>query len=101
MPFAARRHESRQVLLQVPARSEEYRHHAQGAHAFAMELRGAGRQRRLHRFEKGEHDALAGQQFPQLGYELLERARPLRVARAVSEEDDRLSCHASIIAEAR
>jgi len=72
----------------MSARPEEYRNDPQTAYAFAVQRRGALRQRRVHQFEEGEHDALAGQQLAQFGYELLERARPLRVARAVGEEDD-------------
>jgi hypothetical protein len=72
----------------MSAHAEEHRHHSQVPHPFAMQRRGAGRQRGLHQFQEGEHDALAGQQLTQLGYELLERPRPLRVARAVGEEDE-------------
>ena len=97
--------ESWQVILQMRARSEEHRHHAQAAHAFAMERGGAFGQRRPHQFEEGKHDALAGQQLAQLGYELLERARPLRLARTVGEKDncspdECLFGHVSIIREA-
>ena len=85
----------------MTAHTEEYRHHAQGPHAFAMERCRARRQRGLHQFQESEHDALAGQQLAEFGYELLERPRPLRVARAVSEEDDCVLRHAAIIAEPR
>ena len=71
----------------MTARSQEYRHHPQAAHAFAMKRRGARRQGGLHQIQESEHDALAGQQFAEFGYELLERPRPLRIARAVGEED--------------
>ena len=79
--------------------AEKHRHHAQGSHALAMQRRGAGLQRRLHKFEEGEHDALAGKQLAQLGYELLEGPRPERVARAVGEENDGSFGHAAIICE--
>jgi hypothetical protein len=72
----------------MAAHAKEHRHHPQGPHAFAMKRRGAVRQRRFHQFQEGEHDALAGQQLAELGYELLERPRPLRVARAVGEENE-------------
>lgn len=72
----------------MTARPQEHRHHPQAAHAFAMERRGARRQRRLHQIQESEHDALARQQFAEFGYELLERPRPLRIARAVGEEDE-------------
>lgn len=84
----------------MSARTKEHRHHTQGAYAFAVQQCRAIRQRWLHQFQEGEHDALAGQQFAEFGYELLERARPLRVARAVREEDDRSFCHGSIICDA-
>ena len=72
----------------MTARAQEYRHDAKAAHPFAMERCGARRQRRLHQIEEGEHDALAGQQLAEFGYELLERPRPVRIARAVGEEDE-------------
>lgn len=68
--------------------AQENRHDAKAAHPFAMERCGARRQRRLHQIEEGEHDALTGQQLAELGYELLERPRPVRVARAVGKEDE-------------
>lgn len=84
----------------MPADAEEHRHHAQRPHALGIERRGALLQRRLHQFQEGKHDALAGQQFSELGYELLERARPARVARAVGEENECLSDHDGIICDA-
>ncbi len=84
----------------MAAHAEEYGNHPQGAHALAMQRRGAGRQRGLHQFQEGEHDALAGQQLAELGYELLKGPPPLRVARTVGEEDDRALGHDSIICEA-
>ncbi|MNC96471.1 hypothetical protein D3C83_138500 [compost metagenome] len=53
-----------------------------------MQRCGARRQRGLHQIQESEHDALAGQQLAEFGYELLERPRPLRVARAMGEEDE-------------
>ncbi len=85
----------------MPAGSQEYRHHAQEPHAIGVKRRRALRQRRPHQFEEREHDALARQPLAEFGYELLERARPVGVARAVGEEDDGVPCHALIIAEAR
>ena len=84
----------------MSARAEEHRHHPQGPHAFAMQRGGAFRQRRLHQFQESEHDALAGQQLAEFGYELLERARPLRVARTVGEEDECSFGHGAIIFDA-
>ena len=84
----------------MPAHAEEHRHHPQAAHAFAMQRGGTIRQRRLHQFEESEHDALAGQNFAEFGYELLERPRPLRVARTVGEEDEGSFGHDSIIFDA-
>ena len=72
----------------MAARTQEDRHHPQAAYAFAMQRRGARRQGGLHQIQEGEHDALAGEQLSELGYELLERPRPLRIARAVGEEDE-------------
>ena len=89
-----------QVILHMSAHAEEHRHHPQAAHAFAMERRGACRQRRLHQFQEGKHYALAGQQLAEFGYEMLERARPLRVARTVGEEDECSFGHGAIIFEA-
>lgn len=100
MRFADLLDQPGQVVLQVTAHAEKNRHDAQGPHAFAMQRRGAGLERRLHQFQEGEHDALAGQQFAEFGYELLERARPLQVTRAVGEENGCSFCHDSIICEA-
>lgn len=72
----------------MTARAQEHRHDAKVADPFAMERCGAHRQRRLHQIQESEHDALAGQQLAEFGYELLERPRPERVARAVGEEDE-------------
>ena len=60
------------LLLAVGAGAEKHDHRPVG----------------LHHFPEGEHEALAGQRLAELGYELLERPRPLRVARAVGEEDE-------------
>jgi len=89
----------------VAARAEKHRYDPQGPEAVAVQRSGALRQRRLHQFKEGEHDALAGQQFAQLGYELPERPRPLGVARAVGEKDDcspedRLFSHGAIMFDA-
>lgn len=84
----------------MPADTEEHRHHAQFPYAFGIERRDALLQRWLHQFQEREHDAFAGQQFPELGYDLLERARPARVARAMGEEDECLSGHDGIICDA-
>jgi len=84
----------------MPARPEEHRHHPQAAHAFAMQHGGAIRQRWLRQIQEGEHDPFAGQQLTQLCYELLERARPLRVARTVGEEDECSFSHGEIIFDA-
>ena len=84
----------------MPAHAEEHRHHPQAAHAFAMQRGGTIRQRRLHQFEKSEHDALAGQELAEFGYELLERARPLRVAGPMGEKDESSFGHDSIIFDA-
>ena len=81
-------------------RTEKYRYHSQFANSLAMQRRRAFGERRPHQFEKGEHDALAGQQLAELGYELLERPRPLRVARAVGEKDESSLGHSSIIFDA-
>ena len=83
----------------MAARAKKYRDHPQAAHALAVQRGGAIGQRRLHQFQEGEHDALAGQPFAELGYELLERPRPLRLARAVGEEDDCSLSHGAIICE--
>ena len=82
------RDEPGKVFLQMAARAQEHQHYPQAADAFAMERRGASRQRGLHQVQEREHDALAWQQLAELGYELLERPRPLRIARAVGEEDE-------------
>jgi len=84
----------------MAARAEENRHDAHAAHAVGVERGSAIRQGRLHQFQEGEHDALAGQALAELGYELPERVCPLRIARAVGEEDDCSLGHASIICEA-
>ena len=85
------RHQLRQVVFQVAAKTEEYRHDPQGPDAIAMQHGGALRQRRLHQFKEGERDAFAGQALAEFDYELLERPCPVRVARAVGEKDDCLS----------
>ena len=97
---AYRRDEFGQVIFQMAARPEEYRHHAQRPYAFGVQRGGAIRQRRLHQFQESEHDALARQQFAELGYELLERSRPLRVARAVGEKNESSFGHDAIIFDA-
>ena len=94
-----RRYQLRQVFLQVSAHAEEHRHDPQGPHAFAMQRRGAGWQRGLHQLQEREHDALAGQQLAEFGYELLERPRPLRVARTVGEKDKCSLGHEPIICD--
>jgi hypothetical protein len=94
------RDDGRQILPQVPARAQEHRHHPQVAHAVGVERSRARRQRGLHQFQEGEHDALAGHALAEFGYELLERARPIRTARAVGEEDDCSFGHAVIICDA-
>lgn len=90
-----------EVLFQMAACAEEHRHHPQGTYAIGIQRRRAIRQRRLHQFQEREHDTLAGQQLAEFGYELQERPRPVRVARAVGEEDESSLGHAAIIAESR
>src|SRR5258706_3277118 len=90
-----------EVLLQVAPESEKNRHDPQLANSLSVKRCGALVERGLHQFEEGEHDALAGQPFAELCYELLERPRPFRITRAVGEEDDCTSRHAAIIAESR
>jgi len=85
MAFAQARHERRQIALQVPAGAEEHGHDAQGANAFGVQRRGALGQRGPHPLEERERDALAGQPRAELRSQPLERARPLRVARAMRE----------------
>jgi len=85
----------------MPAHAEEHRHHAQFAHAIGVKRSRAIGQRRLHQFQESEHHALAGQPFAEFYLEFAERARPVRVARAVGKEDGCACRHASIIAESR
>ena len=98
--FLQLRHDLRQVGLEVPACTEKHRDHPQVARAFGIQRGRAICQRGLHQFEEGEHDALAGQQFAEFGYELLERPRPLRVARAMGEKDEGSLVHGAIICDA-
>ena len=72
----------------MAARAEKNRNDPQNPHAVAMQRGSAIGQRRPHQFKESERDALAGQQLAEFGYELLERPRPLRIARAVGEKDE-------------
>lgn len=84
----------------MSAHPEEHWHDPQRPHAVAMQRGGAFRERRLHQFKEGERDALPGQPFAEFDYELLERPRPLRVPRAVSEEYGCALGHGAIMLDA-
>ncbi|KGD58188.1 hypothetical protein DP49_5621 [Burkholderia pseudomallei] len=94
MHGAARIDQPGQIAPDVAALAEEHRNHGDRVAALCGE-RGRGRgERRLHQFEKREHDArLGAARRAQLRREALERPGPAHVARAVTEKDDSVFVH--------
>jgi hypothetical protein len=89
MALARLLHEARQVARHVSAGAEERRHDANRGRALARQLVQRFRERRARQLEIGE-PYLGGRLLREQRGEALERLRPLRVARAVREQDDRL-----------